>query len=608
MAEQPTVEGLSAEVERLHDQLAAKGINSRQTKDIYGRVFSLPVDSEHKATALNIFSVSKPHMRAFHTSWFGFFSSFFSTFAAAPLISYIKKIGPDGKPYVSGSGPDGELIKADIALANILSVAGTIVFRCLMGYICDILGARKGLGFLLLVCSPAIVGMMFVTNAAGFQACRCVIGWSLATFVACQVWCSQQFAKKICGLVNATAAGWGNLGGGVTNLTMPLIFLITLSITNGDENWAWRLCYIVPLAFHLVGGIMVLQSRDLPDGNYKELELSGAKQKSKGSVVLKVGVSNINAWILTITYGFCFGVELTMNNIVAPYYTEYHGLSPQISGLFASFFGLMNIFARSVGGLLSDWCNKRYGMRGRIWSTWIVQTIEGGFCIAMASITMGMRSPDDPDTVDIQAYTQVCDSWLPVPNVTVPMCGTKPIVTDDEMRSILGITAKQIVATTPPSDIFEGGSDCICNSGTAGVTLFLMICFSLTVQMAEGLHFGVVPYVSRPALGIVSGMVGAGGNLGSVIALRAFFMAAGTRTDDGIFQLGWTIIGVTALMFFVYFPDMGCMLLPAGGLGSYDPQIIKPPETYRGADEMDYSAEATTDTKGKGEGVAVEHA
>ena len=77
-------------------------------------------------------------------------------------------------------------------------------------------------------------------------------------------------------------------------------------------------------------------SQDLPDGNYGELENSGVKQKSKGSAVLKIGLSNVNAWILTLTYGACFAVELTMNNQASPYFTEYHGLSPAYSGIFAS--------------------------------------------------------------------------------------------------------------------------------------------------------------------------------------------------------------------------------------------------------------------------------
>ena len=33
------------------------------------------------------------------------------------------------------------------------------------------------------------------------------------------------------------------------------------------------------------------------------------------------------------------------------------------------------------------------------------------------------------------------------------------------------------------------------------------------IQAAEGLHYGIVPYVSRPALGIVSGMVSAATHL-----------------------------------------------------------------------------------------------
>ena len=68
-----------------------------------------------------------------------------------------------------------------------------------------------------------------------------------------------------------------------------------------------------------------------------------------------------------------------------------------------------------------------------------------------------------------------------------------------------------------------GGSTCICHSGTAPAVVALLFCFSVCVQAAEGLSFGIVPYISRPALGVVSGMVGAGGNGGAVAMLNLFF-------------------------------------------------------------------------------------
>ena len=75
------------EIASLHHVFEKKGVNSKGTTDIFGRRFSVPVDAEHKATAMPIFNFSNPHMRAFHASWFGFFATFFSTFAAAPLVS-----------------------------------------------------------------------------------------------------------------------------------------------------------------------------------------------------------------------------------------------------------------------------------------------------------------------------------------------------------------------------------------------------------------------------------------------------------------------------------------------------------------------------------------
>ena len=123
----------------------------------------------------------------------------------------------------------------------------------------------------------------------------------------------------------------------------------------------WRLCFIVPLVLHLFGAYFALRGQDLPDGNYAALEKQGSKQKGNSSVVIKVGASNINAWILTVTYGFCFGVELTVINVATQYFYEFFALPQAEASAIASIFGLTNIAFRSLGGIMSD-CTRRAPM------------------------------------------------------------------------------------------------------------------------------------------------------------------------------------------------------------------------------------------------------
>ena len=61
------------------------------------------VDAEHKAVQFVILDNSNPHSRAFHVSWWGFFSSFFSMFAGArrpsaiharPAVHNLARSGP----------------------------------------------------------------------------------------------------------------------------------------------------------------------------------------------------------------------------------------------------------------------------------------------------------------------------------------------------------------------------------------------------------------------------------------------------------------------------------------------------------------------------------
>ncbi|TNJ42922.1 MFS transporter [Tamlana fucoidanivorans] len=50
------------------------------------------------------------------------------------------------------------------------------------------------------------------------------------------------------------------------------------------------------------------------------------------------------------------------------------------------------------------------------------------------------------------------------------------------------------------------------------VGIAFLILFSLSVQMAEGATFSVVPFINKKAIGSVSGIVGAGGNVGAFLA------------------------------------------------------------------------------------------
>lgn len=57
------------------------------------------------------------------------------------------------------------------------------------------------------------------------------------------------------------------------------------------------------------------------------------------------------------------------------------------AGALASVFGLMNVFTRVSGGLLSDRFSAAYGMRGRLWWLFAVQLLGGAFCIAIGQVS-----------------------------------------------------------------------------------------------------------------------------------------------------------------------------------------------------------------------------
>ena len=566
-----------------------------EVKDLKGRVFGLPVDAEHKGTECGpkyACMLREPHMHTFWAATIGFFCTFFSCFAPGALGVYYKRPVVDG-----GLGLD----KETLSNAGAFAVTGTILMRILAGPMCDIFGARKTFGILLLIGIPGMIIFAFATNGTMFMLGRIIIGLSLATFVTCQVWCSQFFNKSIVGTVNATAGGWGNLGGGVTLLTMPYIMEIFLSITKSQGtsasiNASWRLAMIVPIVMHLVSFAFIMLARDLPDGSYKELENAGVKQKTSGAgglQLIALGFSNTNALIMLLTYGMCFGVELCMNNKLVPYFTRYYGMHPRVAGPLGACFGLMNLFARSWGGLLSDYANKKMGMRGRITAMWLIQTLEGCMCIVMGLVTVGMNGPDEDSYTWSSAqgiYTSGGVDYVINGTLgTVNPCASE-LIASPATALVNGVETAMPVAADTLLMIRDPEASCVHNGGTLGLTMLVMIAFSCGVQMAEGLHYGIVPYISRPALGVCSGMVGAGGNFGALMSSK--YIVGGSKLDEGFIRLGLIIVFGSLIMMGIFFPGEGGIILPKSF--PYNPQLIKEREGQKGSDELDFSKGSST--------------
>ena len=90
-----------------------------------------------------------------------------------------------------------------------------------------------------------------------------------------------------------------------------------------------------------------------------------------------LAIKDYRVWALFVIYAACFGVELTINNVAALYYHDQFQLDVKTAGLIAGLFGLMNIFARSLGGFFSDFFAKKMGLRGRVMFLFVVLLGEG---------------------------------------------------------------------------------------------------------------------------------------------------------------------------------------------------------------------------------------
>ena len=325
-----------------------------------------PRDSS-KANRIVLFNLKTIQMRTFHLTWVSFFLCFFGWFGIAPLMAVIRE--------------DLGLTKSEIGSTIIASVAITILVRLLVGPLCDRIGPRKTYAGLMILGAFPVMLIGFSNSFETFLLFRLGIGAIGASFVITQYHTSVMFAPNIVGTANATTAGWGNLGGGVTQMVMPLIFA-AIVMFGVEETVGWRLAMVVPGAVLLLAGVAYYKfTTDCPDGNYDELRASGAmppvEKTGSAWTTFQAGAADPRVWVLFVIYGACFGVELTINNIAAVYFFDTFTLDLKTAGLIAGLYGFMNIFSRALGGIFSDRFAARSGLQGRVLFLFIVLFLEG---------------------------------------------------------------------------------------------------------------------------------------------------------------------------------------------------------------------------------------
>jgi len=457
------------------------------------KLFSRPitVDSDtQKANSINLIGFGKPHMRAFHFSWISFLTAFTGWFAIAPLMPTIKK--------------DLKLTPAQVNDSNLTSISSTIIFRVIIGPLCDRYGPKRVMATLLSISAIPIGLCGLVSNATGFITVRFFIGIIGATFVPCQFWTTQMFSSSVVGSANALVGGWGNMGAGVTYVLMPLVFNaihVTLS-----EHAAWRVAMVVPAGLCLVVGIMCLFfSDDCPQGDWsqrdqihhvynsndKNMEVHDANKVNKNETdsiadseknvpantsrptfrMFLVALCNPNVIIMMFMYACSFGIELAVDNVIGLFFHEHFGLSQTISGMIGAIFGLMNLFSRATGGFLSDYAFSKMGIRGRLLVHFIIIFLNGIFLIAFRF-----------------------------------------------------------------------------SLNTLGQAITILVFFSYFTQACCGSVFGIVPFVDPTIVGAVSGLVGAGGNIGGLIFTGVFKAYVG-KPEIAFMVLGLSVMGISLMTF-----------------------------------------------------------
>ncbi|OCK83563.1 nitrate transporter-like protein [Lepidopterella palustris CBS 459.81] len=463
-----------------------------------------------KARSIPILNPIDKYGRVFFFSWMGFFLAFWSWYAFPPLLSLtIKK--------------DLNLTQNQIANSNIVALTATLLMRAACGPLCDRFGPRLVfVGCLLAGAIPtALAGT--IHNASGLIVLRFFVGILGTTFVPCQVWSTGFFDKNVVGTANALTGGWGNAGGGVTYFVMPAIFDSLIAHSGLKAHVAWRVAFIVPfLLITATAFAMLLFGEDTPNGKWADRGL--AIQSIDGRIVDTAG-SVVDKPLSTTTLstaekekGKAHDTEIesqTGEVTVIDAYQHETVQKPSFKEAMPVIFSLQTLTLAScylcsfgaelaINSILGAYYVKNFPKLG--------QTHSGRWAAMFGLLNIAFRPAGGFIGDLIYKYTNgslwAKKGWI---HFLGAMTGVFLVVIGQtnphHLKTMIGLIA--------------------------GMAFFL--------EAGNGATFALVPHVHPHANGIISGIVGASGNLGGIIFAIIF------RYNGAHYSKVFWIIGVMTI-------------------------------------------------------------
>jgi len=395
----------------------------------------------------DIFRFKNREIKALHLTWIAFFICFYVWFNMAPLASSILKSA-------------NWLTKDDLRLFAIANVALTIPARILVGMALDRFGPRRVFSLLMVTMAVPTLFFAFGNTKEQLFVSRLVMSSVGASFVVGIHMTALWFKPRDIGFAEGFYAGWGNFGSAAAAMTLPTI---ALTLFGGDDGWRWAVATSgVFMGLYGVFYWFAITDGPTKDTHKKPRKSAALEVSSYRDLVLlllftvpMVGIlailvwrvqntgfiDDITAWICYASIGFVivyqlvqvlrvnlpilkkgvpkddrypfksvaalnttyfanFGAELAVVSMLPMFFEETWGLSAAMAGLIAASFAFVNLFARPMGGLVSD----RFGNRRFVMLSYMLG-------IAIGFALMGMMNSNWPLIIAV-AITIGCSFFV----------------------------------------------------------------------------------------------------------------------------------------------------------------------------------------------------